>query len=274
MKICLAILLAACPISLWAQVEWVPEDAPQVVFAGEARKIRVTFSNPTDKTVEVQVRTRVFQASSATAMPLGQAQPWKRLQVLAGQTIIESALVSFPAVNAGTRFLVHWLDEQGKVLGSTEVTVHPPGLVKELKAFAGGKALGVFDPRDQLKPLLKELKVDFEDLEQTGWENFSGRLAIVGPLTPPAPAPTDLAKRIKSVAKTGGAVVWMQVPSRPPTNTELPAYLIREGDGTVVFAQSKTFSELADNPRAQLDLIHLASLALQPDGWESTLLTP
>ena len=274
MRIWLAILLTLCPISLRAQLEWVPEAAPQVVFAGEARKIRVTFSNPTDKTIEVLIRTRIFQASSATAMPVDEAQPWKRLQVLAGQTIIESALVSFPAVKAGTRFLVHWLDEGSKVLGSTEVVVYPPGLMKELKAFAGAKALGVFDPRSQLKATLKELQVDFEDLEQNGWENFSGRLAIVGPLAPQSAGATDLAKRIKSVAKTGGAVVWMQAPSRPPGHWELSVYLIREGDGAVLIARSKNFSELADNPRAQLDLIHLASLALQPDRWESTVFTP
>lgn len=273
MKIGLAISLAVCPILLRAQLAWIPEDAPQAVFAGDARKIRVTFSNPTDKTVEVQIRTRLFQASSVTAMPLGQAQPWKKLQVLAGQTIIESASLSFPAVKAGTRFLVQWLDEHDKVLGPTEVTVHPPGLLKELKALAGERSLGVFDPRDQLKPLLKQWMVDFEDLEQTGWENFNGRLAIVGPLTPQEPASEDMARRIKSVAKAGRAVVWIRLP-RPPANSQLLAYLIREGDGTVVLAQSKTFSELAENPRAQLELVHLASLALKPERWESTVLTP
>ncbi|HYT60149.1 MAG TPA: hypothetical protein VEL06_08250 [Haliangiales bacterium] len=274
MKIGWAIFLAACPITFGAQLEWVPEEAPQVVFAGEARKIRVTFSNPTDKTIEVQIRTRLFQASSTTAMPLGQAQPWKKLQVLAGQTIVESASLSFPGVKVGTRFLVQWLDEQGKALGPTEVTVHPPDLLKELKALAGETALGVFDPRDQLKPLLKQWMVDFEDLEQTGWENFSGKLAIVGPLTPQEPASAGLARQIKSAAKAGRAVVWIQLPSRPPTNSEIQAYLIREGDGTVVFARSKTFSELAENPQGQLDLVHLASLVLKPERWESTVLTP
>src|SRR5881394_1688219 len=134
-------LLAVCPITLRAQLAWVPEEAPQMVFAGEARKIRVTFSNPTDKTVEVQIRTRLFQASSATAMPLGPAQPWKRLQVLPGQKILESASVTFPAVKAGTRILVQWLDEKGKVLGPTEVIVQPPGLLKELKSLVGEESL-------------------------------------------------------------------------------------------------------------------------------------
>jgi hypothetical protein len=269
----LGILLAACPTTLWAQLEWIPEDAPQVVFAGEGRKIRVTFNNPAGKTVEVQFRTRLLQASSATAMPLGQAQPWKKLKVLAGQTIIESAPVTFPAVKAGTRFLVQWLDEQGKVLGPTEVAVHPPGLLTELKTLAGEGSMGVFDPRDQLKPLLKQWNVDFEDLEQTGWEDFNGRLALVGPM-PPLQAPPDLAKRVKSLAKTGRAVVWIQLASRPAEDSEFPAYLIRDGEGTVVLARSKTFSDLAENPRAQLQLVHLASLAMRADRWESTVLTP
>jgi len=137
--------------------------------------------------------------------------------------------------------------------------------------------LGVFDPESQLKPILKELQVDFEDLEQIGWENFNGKLAIVGPLPlspTQTPAATDLAGRIKSFAQAGSAVVWMQLPSGSPAHTEPPAYLIRVGEGTVVVTRSKAFSRLAGNPRAQFDLIHLASLALQPDRWESTLFAP
>jgi hypothetical protein len=265
-------LLAVCPITLRAQLAWVPEEAPQMVFAGEAGQIRVTFSNPTDKTVEVQICTRLFQASSATAMPLDQAQPWKKLQVLPGQTILEWASVTFPAVKTGTRFLVQWLDENGKVLGPTEVTVQPHGLLTELKSLTGEGSLGVFDPQDKLKPLLKQLMVDYEDLERTGWENFSGRLAIVGPLPPQEPM--DLARRIKSVVKAGHAVVWMQPPSRLQASSDSGSYLIREGDGTVVIARSKHFADLAENPRAQLDLVHLASLALKPEHWESTVLEP
>src|SRR5207248_10814947 len=109
---------------------------------------------------------------------------------------------------------------------------------KELKTLAGEQALGVFDPQDQLKPLLKQSQVDFEDLEQNGLENFRGRLAILGPLKSPERAPADFGRRIKALARAGRAVIWIQTPSRFSPDSLLPVCLIREGDGAIAVIQS------------------------------------
>jgi len=267
------ILLAAWPLPICAQLEKVPDHSPQIVFSGQARKIQVLFHNPTDRPLDAKLRTRVFQASSATAMPLGEPRPWKTIRVLPGQTIVESASLDFPDVKVGTHFVVHWLDDRGKALEPTDVIVHPTGLFKAFKTLAGERSFGVLDPQDRLKPLLKESLIEFSDLE-TADANFNGRLMIVGPFATREDMPAGLIGRIKAIAKKGCAVIWIQPPPEPDQKHSLSVCLLREGAGVVVLARAELFSDLAESPQAQLDLIYLAGLALKPDQWESNLLIP
>ena len=174
-----ALLLAASsPLWPWA-TEVVAEEEPLHLYRRRAT-INVRFRNPSASPVAADLRTRLYQASSATAAPLGEA-PWKKLAVLPGQTVLESATATFPAVKAETRFLVQWLDGTNQVIGVTQVLGYPPDLLKELKPLAGDDPLGVLDPQNQLKPLLKAAAVEFQDLEDTGLENYHGKLAIIGP---------------------------------------------------------------------------------------------
>src|SRR5208283_3417164 len=127
-----------------------------------------------------KIRTRIFQTSSATAIRVGETS-WKQFQALPGQTVLESARLDFPPVKAETKFLVQWLENTNHVIGETTVWVYPTNLLAELKPLAGDEPLGIFDPQDQLKPLLKNLNLDFANLENSDLENFSGKLAIIGP---------------------------------------------------------------------------------------------
>src|ERR1039457_2033355 len=85
-----------------AQLEIVTNAEPQCVFFGGAKIISVTFHNPGDQGFAGEVRTRLLQTSSATAVQLSET-PWKRLQVLPEQTVVESAQLDFPAVKAETK---------------------------------------------------------------------------------------------------------------------------------------------------------------------------
>ena len=162
MRILRAIWWAAFPLMVCAELEWVPDGTPQSVFGGADRKIRVAFANPTGRTIQTNLRTRLYQASSATAMPLGPARTWKEIEVPPGQTVMESVSLAFPAVNAKTRFLVQWLDTRGRMLGPTEVSVYPTNLLGELEALAGEAPPGLLDPQDRLKPLLLRARIDFD----------------------------------------------------------------------------------------------------------------
>src|ERR1700719_2380775 len=102
------------PICSWssmarAQLHLMPDKELQTVFTGNAQKINVVWHNVGDKTVDADIRVRIFQTSAATAVQLNEV-PWKKLQVFPDQTILETALLDFPIVKAETKFLVQWLE--------------------------------------------------------------------------------------------------------------------------------------------------------------------
>jgi hypothetical protein len=248
-----------------AQLQLVPDTASQCVFAGEARKINLVWRNVGDKAMDAEMRTRLYQTSSATTVLLNEL-PWKRLQVLAGQTVVESAVLNFPVVKAETRFLVQWLEGTNKVAGTTEVFVYPTNLLEQLKPLAGESetGLGVLDPTNQLKPLLNALAVKFVNLEETELDGFSGKLAIAGPCNPDDSEWTGLSARIGRLAKKGVAVVWIQ--SQPKKRDKLwPSfYSVPESRASIVVVQPALVANLSVNPLSQLNLIYFCQLALHP----------
>jgi len=247
-------------------LEVVPDREPQAVFSGNVRKIAVVWRNSGDRPVSAELRMRLVQTTSATAVRVSEA-PWKRLQVLPGQTITESAALDFPDVKAETRFLVRWLEGTNKVFGSTEVLVYPPDLLKELKSMAGEEegALGLFDPQNQIKPLAKSAKVNFIDLEEAGVESFRGKLAIVGPFAAKAQMREGLAEQIQTIARKGVAVVWVQPPPEKRDKLQPSFYTVPENGGAVVVVQAGMVSNLPEGPQSQLNLIHFCELALHPE---------
>lgn len=262
--VCLLPLLLS-PHLLRAQLEILPDDSAQTVFSGEARRVRVTFRNPSAQILDTALRTQIYQASSATVVPLGEPANWKNLQVLPGQTVLESISLAFPPVKSETHFLVQWLDETNKVLGRTDVLVYPANLLKALKPLAGGVPLGVFDPQNQLKPLLKGLALEFEDLADTGFDGFSGKLAIIGPFASRAQMPEGLANRIQALAKKGPAVVWIQAPPEKRDRLQPSFYSVRQNATAIVIVQPDQLAGLPDNPKSRLNLIYFCQLALHPE---------
>jgi hypothetical protein len=267
MKLFRATILSAAAC-LWAggacaQLQLVPAPETPDVFAGSGREIRVVFHNPTGQPVEADIRTFLLQASSATAAPLAGAA-WKHLQVLPGQTVMESASLDFPAVKAETRFIIRWQTGSNTLIGATDVLVYPTNLLKDLKPLVGDAddALGVFDPQNRLKPLLKEAKVDYLDLAESGVENFNGRLAIIGPFTAKTQMPEGLAEEIRLLARKNVGVVWLQPPPGKHDPLQPSFYSLLAGETAVVIVQPGPIAGLADNPQAQLHLIRFCELAV------------
>jgi len=237
-------------------------DAPRVFF-GERKVISVTLHNPSAQEFNAEIRTRIYQTSSATAVPVSEAA-WKTLRVLPHQAVLETVSLNFPAVKAETRYIVQWLDDTN-VIGKTEVLVYPTNLLAELKPLLDGETVGVLDPNDKLKPLLRQNGVTFTDLGQTALENFSGRLAILGPFRSKAQLPEDVAKRTKAMAKNGVAIVWLQPPPGPREKLQPSYYSVAAGTNTIVVAQSSLVVDLPELPQSQLHLLRLCRLALHPE---------
>ena len=259
-------VVACCwPWAALAQLQLLPDQQPQCVFPGDARKVAIVWHNPGDNTAGAEIRARIFQTSSATTVRLGEA-PWKKLQVLPRQTVIESALLDFPAVKAETKFLVQWLEGSDSVLGRTEVWVYPTNLLDELKVLVdqGERNLGVLDPKNLLKPALKSSAVKFVDLAETGLDDFSGKLAMVGPCGPDDPEWNGLASRISKLAQKGTPVVWIQSPPQKRDKIQPSFYSVPQSRAVVVVVQPELVADLVDNPQSQLNLIYFCKLALNP----------
>jgi hypothetical protein len=254
----------------FAQLEVVARAEPQRVFGGGTRTIEVWWRNAGNVADEADIQTRLMQLTSATAAPF-EVAPWKRLQVLPGQTVVETVTLDFPAVKAETRFLVQWIEGSNQILGSTEVCVYPTNLLAELQSPVGETdgALGVFDPQNQIKPLLQNANVNFVDLENTRLKNFRGQSAIIGPFKSKAQMDCALAGKIKTLAENGVALVWIQPPAEDffslETKPVQPSfYSVPARQGAAVIVQPEMLADLARDPRSQLNLIYFCKQALQP----------
>jgi hypothetical protein len=262
----MALVIAGCaPGAAHAQLQLLSDKEAQRVFAGNARTVTVVWHNAGDNTADAEIRARLLQTSAATTVRLGET-PWKALQMLPRQTVLESAQLDFPAVKAETKFLVQWLENSNSVLGRTEVLVYPTNLLAELKLLVdeGGKNLGVLDPKNQINPVLKSSAVKFVDLAETGLDDFSGRLAIIGPCGPDDPEWNGLANRISKLAQKGTPVVWIQSPARKPGVIQPSFYTVPKNQTVVVVVEPELVADFPDNPQSQLNLIYFCKLALNP----------
>src|SRR5487761_2348275 len=258
-------LMLACfwPVASFAQVQLVADKETQQVFAGKERQITVVWHNDGDQIYSSEIRARILQTSSATAMPVSVAA-WKTLRMLPQQTVLESARLDFPAVKAETRFFVQWLENTNHIIGKTEVLVYPTNLLAELKPLSGDEPLGVLDPQNQLKPLLKNLKIDFVNLENSDLKNFSGKLAIIGPFQSKSQMREGLANQIQALARKGAAMVWLQPPTAKRDKPSPSFYSVLEKQVAIVVVQPDLVADLPDNPQSQLNLIYFCKLALHP----------
>ena len=254
---CLGLL---APVS--AQVRVVPELESRCIFSGNARRIPVSLENVGSGAETLELRIRLYQTATEIAALVSDS-PWKRLTVLPGQTILETALLDFPVVQSETGFLVQWLGNAGRVLGTTRVLAYPENSLQGLKALAGDGAVGVFDPQNELKPLLRAAGIAIHDLETTGPERFSGKLAIIGPFRSKDQVPPALAKEMKALAQRNVGIVWICPPAEPNDRLVTSLHLAAAGTALVVVAQNSAVPDLPRNPQSQLHLVELAQVALR-----------
>jgi len=256
----LVFLPAAGSLAAEAPLVLLPTPGPQHVFGGGKRALPFQWRNPGEKLATVEIHCALFQASSTTAMPVGRV-PWKTLSVLPGQTVLESALVELPAVRAETGCVLKWVDTNNTVLGTTKLRVYPTNLLHELEAVA---PVGIYDPGNLLKPIFKAGELEFVDLQET--ESFTGKLVIALPVGAEPDAAARLKTRLKAFAREGVAVVFFRVVDPQPNEIPMPSYyLVRDGRGAIVVAPASAISNLANDPLAQLQLLHFSRFALRPE---------
>jgi hypothetical protein len=264
-------LLAIMPLSVQSQTPQISSPQLRVtalgatpcLFSGAQASLPVLVSNSTEHVFDSEVRLRIYQTTEAIAA-VHQDRAWKTLRVSPGQTVLESWVVDIPAVNAETRFLVQFLLGTNTVLGTVDLRAFPTNLLHELQVLAENTPIAVLDPTSVIQPTLSTNGLQLEDLEQTGLNSFTGKLAIIGPFSATKDIPRDFLVRVKALAKRGTGIVWIQPSPSKNDPLEPSFYCMSEGRGQIVVVQAGLVSKLGLNPQSQLNLVYFCRLALRP----------
>ena len=249
--------IAAC--STQAEVELLSERPVPAVFGAGTRPISFRLRNAATQTAEVNLRYRLFQASSATLMPLGEVKPWKLVTVPAAQTLLETFQVELPAVRGDTLFQIAWFDGERKI-GTTPVRVFGEGILKMLGPLAGDQPVGLVDPEGQMKLALAPLR-SLELKEAEDIVSAEAALILVAPMTVKS-RPAGLSAALKKKAALGAGIVWLQPTGERDLLDGVPTvFVAEEASGRIVVASELVAAELLTSPRAQQSLVRLAEIA-------------
>jgi len=204
---CLALLVGPV-LGAVPPVEMVIGPEPQVVLAGVPEQVEIRFRNRSNQTWAGRVSRRIFQASSATAMPVGEVCGVRPLTIPARQTVLEQVALTFPTVRAETRFLVKWFVDDVPVAGATAVSAIPTNALQELEALAGDAGLGLLDPHDRLSGAFERAGVRFAKLGLRDLDCYQGKLAFLctDDLTPTESS--GLKKSLRKLLAGGANVLW------------------------------------------------------------------
>ena len=139
-----------------AQLAVSKDAAVQTVFSGAPAAVTVFVENPDLQPHRAAVSMRIFQLAATTKMPLGEAQPWKEIEVVAGQTVREKILLTFPALAEPASYRVEFAEANGRPLGGVAVRACPRTLLQPLARLSGGQPVGVGDAGGPLAAVLKK----------------------------------------------------------------------------------------------------------------------
>ncbi len=243
-----------------AQLAVSTEAAVQTVFSGEPVAVTLFVDNGDLKSHQAAVSTRIFQLAATTKMPLGNEQPWKEIEVLAGQTVREKITLTFPALTEPVLYRVELTEAKGRQLGGVTVRACPRTLLQTLARLSGGQPVGVGDAGGQLGAVLKKSDVPVAELAGEAAADFHGSLALLRSADA-TPAESARVRALgAALAKRGVAVLWLQP---APGGTERETRTVGRG-GTVCELALRAFDRLENSAAAQLRVVESARYLLTP----------
>ena len=256
-----ALLLIASHLPLAAQLTVSPEPEMPVVFSGEPAAIAVLLGNGGREAVKGVVSTRIFQLSSATKIPLGERQPWKELEVLAGQTVREKLELTFPALAEPAFYRIEFATAAGDPLGAVPVRACPRNALQTLARWSGTQPVGLRDTGGTLDDLLKKNGVPTSDLSgEAAAAEFRGPFAILRSADGTAAEKERLRGISDALARRGVAVLWLQP---APGGIERETRTVGKS-GPVCELALRDFDRLENSAAAQMRLLESARFLLFP----------
>lgn len=247
-----------------AALVWEPAAQTQVVFADRPSVIRQDIRNEGNQAVLQPVRLRLHQLTSSTAAPVTGWELRKQVEIPAGQTLRTAVDVSLPKVTSPTRFRVTWINEAGKVLGSTEVVGCPPDLFKPLRTASAKQPIGLLGEATGMAVLLRQQGCQVRELGAAAdLKSFEGPVVLVAWAARPKEEQENFGRIAAQHAKDrGGRVVWLVEPDNLSLTPEPAVCVFSHGQGTLVVSTGMKLAELPQSPLNQLRLVWLVELAL------------
>lgn len=255
-----ALFPLAFPLSLAAQLAVSPEPETPSVFSGEPAGIAVLVGNGGRETVKVGLVTRVFQLSSATKIPLSEKQPWKELEVLAGQTVREKIELTFPALAEPAFYRVEFANAAGEPFGAMPVRACPRNVLQTLARWSGERPVGVLEAGGKLGDLLKKNGVTTTEITGESAADFRGPLAILRSADGSAAEKQRLRTIAATLAQRSVAVLWLQP---APAGIERETRTIGK-TAPVCELALRDFDRLENSAAAQMRLLESARFLLFP----------
>ena len=158
-----------------------PEPQP-AGFAGTEIAVSVRIENRGDAAIVSKFSARLWQMSSATLVPLGDALPLWDGRIEAGKSADAVAKIALPDFRAATRLRLQVLAADGTPAGKVDVTVIPRDWLRgEIAALPAPPAL--YDPASRIAPAFAKLGIETVPLRETAdFANVrAGLVVIVSP---------------------------------------------------------------------------------------------
>jgi hypothetical protein len=247
-----AFLLAVVPKLSAAQLTVVPAH-DVFLFAGVKGNIPITFQNESDDTIMQELTYRIYQASSATIVPLGEKAPLPQ-QTFPSQASVTIALpLTPPEVRAITPFILKVYLNDAEI-GALNITVVPPKVFSRLKELKL-KQIFLYEPAPWLRPLLDE-----NDVEITDEPSPDVNLQIVHLPNPDA----EMSWRNRA---SSNSVPTLFITGRgvPGAEKLLPTKSVQKNDRPTLVLQDWFIPDLQENPLSQLRLLRAIQLVCKPE---------
>src|SRR4051812_24629468 len=261
LKVCIAWLFALTAAEASAGTVEI-DPSPQVIFAGGKRRIETKFTNLTDTDLQLTLHSRLFQASSATIVPVDESKASRPITIASGQSLIERVEQSIPEVKSETLFVLYWSNRTQKI-GATFIRAIPTNVLSQLPQLNDGHAVALYDPGDALKSAFGASETvavkSVDDLASSEsklliWlpEHARERRADESSI--------GVISALKKKAQNGGAIVRLNPAPVFPGEISGSTHTIQVGSGRIVCAYMPAITDYSQ-AAAQLMLLRLSELA-------------
>jgi len=245
-----------------AQVRLTVDRESDVVFGGQEERVQIGFIHSDPEAIRVELGFRLWQSAASTAIPLGPSETFRILDLPPRVECRFQVPVTFPEPDDSAEFVVQWIVGE-RSLGASRVLVIPRDHLRRWAQRHRDRDLWIYDPAEELKPVLKEFDVPFLDLLTMSGPPAGRGLLILGPFE--KSNRDEVVPEFVGIAETKAAAVARPAPRRQPENSGLPFIRVHsDRDRTLVEFPEDYFSDLEHSAKSQFRLTQLLELTWKP----------